>query len=67
MNDEYDNAPTEKDEEGHEWPAVLMIRDTKLHDDMGGGGQRIHTTAGRGYKKVRYIRADLVTVNKGES
>jgi hypothetical protein len=41
------------------WPNELMIRDTGLHDDMGGGGQRIYTTAGRGYQKVRYVRGDL--------
>lgn len=50
-----------KDEEGHEWPVRLHIRDTKLRDDMGGGGQRIYTTAGRGYKTVEYIRADAIT------
>lgn len=37
------------------WPNALMIRDTGLHDDMGGGGQRIYTTAGRGYEKRRYV------------
>lgn len=58
--DRFDRSPTEPDEEGHEWPAVLLLRDTKLHDDLGGAGQRIYTTAGQGYKKVRYIRADLV-------
>lgn len=58
--DKYDMSPTITDEEGHEWPAVLQIRDTKLHDDIGGPGQRIHTTAGWGYKRIRYIRADLV-------
>ena len=41
------------------FPPTLLLRDTELHDDMGGGGQRIFTTAGRGYKKVKYIRADL--------
>ncbi|MBZ9984981.1 hypothetical protein LB521_27995 [Mesorhizobium sp. BR-1-1-8] len=43
------------------WPDQLMIRDTKLYDDMGGGGQRIYTTAGRGYEKRLYIRADLAS------
>jgi hypothetical protein len=43
------------------WPDELMIRDTKLYDDMGGGGQRIYTTAGRGYETRKYIRADLST------
>jgi hypothetical protein len=41
------------------WPEYLDIRDTQLHDDMGGGGQRIYTTAGRGYEKRRYVRADV--------
>lgn len=43
----------------HIWPERLMIRDTMLHDDMGGGGQRIYTTAGQGYEKREYVRADL--------
>lgn len=51
-------AVTEGD---HVWPAELMIRDTKLYDDMGGAGQRIYTTAGQGYEKRKYIRADLST------
>jgi hypothetical protein len=42
------------------WPDSLMIRDTQIHDDMGGLGQRIYTTAGAGYPKVKYVRADLV-------
>lgn len=42
-----------------EWPEYVMLRDTKLHDDMGGLGQRIFTTAGAGYEKKKYIRADL--------
>jgi Lar family restriction alleviation protein len=36
-----------------------MLRDTGLHDDLGGAGQRIYTTAGQGYEKRKYIRADL--------
>lgn len=44
----------------HVWPDRLMIRDTKLHDDLGGGGQRIYTTAGQGYVKHEYVRAELV-------
>lgn len=44
-----------------EWPEYLMIRDTGLHDDLGGGGQRIFTTAGRGYQKIKYIREDLAS------
>ena len=43
------------------WPDKLRIRDTQLHDDIGGAGQRIYTTAGQGYEKREYIRADLVT------
>lgn len=42
------------------FPDYLMIRDTQLNDDAGGLGQRIYTTAGAGYAKVKYIRADLV-------
>lgn len=41
------------------WPDRLMIRDTQLHDDMGGAGQRIYTTAGQGYEKREYVRADV--------
>ena len=41
------------------WPERLKIRDTGLHDDLGGPGQRIYTTAGRGYERVEYVRADL--------
>ena len=41
------------------FPDRLRIRDTRLHDDMGGAGQRIYTTAGQGYTKVEYVRADL--------
>lgn len=44
------------------WPDRLMIRDTKLHDDIGGAGQRIYTTAGQGYEKRLYLRADAVTL-----
>lgn len=43
------------------WPDYLMIRDTALHDDLGGLGQRIYTTAGSGYEKMKYVRADLAT------
>ena len=42
------------------WPDSLMIRDTKLYDDLGGMGQRIYTTAGNGYKKQKYVRADRI-------
>ena len=41
------------------FPESLMIRDTQLHDDIGVGGQRIFTTAGQGYQKIKYIRADI--------
>lgn len=58
--DKFDYLPAHVDEQDHVWPAVLHVRDTKLHDDLGGPGQRIYTTAGNGYKRVRYIRADLV-------
>lgn len=44
------------------YPDRLMIRDTMLHDDMGGLGQRIYTTAGQGYERVEYIRADLIAM-----
>lgn len=37
------------------WPEYVMLRDTGLHDDAGGLGQRIYTTAGSGYKKRKYI------------
>ena len=50
MSDKKDNV----------WPEKLRIRDTQLHDDMGGGGQRIYTTAGQGYEKREYIRADAL-------
>lgn len=42
------------------WPSHVMLRDTNLHDDQGGLGQRIFTTAGAGYEKVKYVRADLI-------
>ena len=45
--------------EAHNWPERLMLRDTGLHDDLGGPGQRIYTTAGRGYERVAYVRSDL--------
>ncbi|MBM3603618.1 MAG: hypothetical protein FJX25_02445 [Alphaproteobacteria bacterium] len=41
------------------WPDRLRIRDTGLHDDLGGPEQRIYTTAGRGYERQEYVRADL--------
>lgn len=42
------------------FPERLMLRDTELYDDVGGAGQRIFTTAGQGYQKVEYIRADAI-------
>lgn len=44
-----------------QWPEYLMLRDTGLYDDAGGLGQQIFTTAGAGYVKQKYIRADLAT------
>ena len=45
------------------WPKKLKIRDTTFYDDMGGGGQRICTTAGRGYETQEYINADLIDMD----
>ena len=42
------------------FPERLRLRDTRLHDDMGGAGQRIYTTAGQGYQKQEYVRGDIV-------
>jgi hypothetical protein len=42
-----------------EMPEILNIRDTSLHDDMGGLGRRIYTTAGQGYDTTRYMREDI--------
>ena len=42
------------------WPDKINLRDTGLHDDMGGGGQRIYTNAGRGYERKEYTRTDLI-------
>lgn len=42
------------------WPEKLSIRDTGLYDDMGGPGQRIFTTAGRGYEMHDYYSAEYV-------
>jgi NTP pyrophosphatase (non-canonical NTP hydrolase) len=50
------DLPTSKEKV---WPDRLMIRDTALHDDLGGLGQRIYTTSGQGYEKREYVRADL--------
>lgn len=43
-----------------EMPHRLRLRDTGLHDDQGGMGQRIYTTAGFGYEKTEYLRASWV-------
>ena len=51
---------------GDVWPDVLMIRDTKLHDDLGGCGQRVYTTAGNGDVRQKYVRADLVEADREE-
>ena len=48
------------------FPDRLRIRDTRLYDDMGGAGQRIYTTAGQGYRKVDYVRADLYDAQASE-
>ena len=49
------------------WPDELMLRDTHLHDDMGGLGQRIYTTAGQGYAKEKYVRDVLVAELRKEN
>lgn len=49
------------------WPERLRLRDTGLYDDMGGGGQRIYTTAGRGYERVEYVRADALASHEPAS
>lgn len=48
-----DHRPTEDSV----WPDYLMIRDTGIIPDDGGG--RIYTTVGFGYEKRKYVRADL--------
>lgn len=50
-----------------EYPESLMVRDTHLVDELGGLGQRIYTTAGVGYPKQRYVRADLIDKAKREA
>lgn len=42
------------------WPETVRLRDCKIYDDLGGLGQRIYTTAGAGYEKREYVRADIV-------
>ena len=44
-----------------EWPERLRLRNTRLRDDLGGAGQRIFTTAGQGYEKKVYVRADVAS------
>lgn len=44
------------------WPDKLRIRNTGIHDDTGGLGQPIFTTAGQGYEKVPYVREDLFSL-----
>lgn len=56
MNDNSASLPADQQSV---WPDRLRIRDTGLHDDLGGLGQRIYTTAGQGYEKRDYVRADL--------
>ena len=46
---------------GSSFPDRLRLRYTNLHDDRGGLGQRIFTTAGQGHEKQEYVRADLVS------
>jgi hypothetical protein len=41
------------------WPETLLIRDTKIYDDLGGGGKRIYTTTGNGYERKEYTRSDI--------
>lgn len=41
-------------------PIKLMLRNTGLHDDLGGLGQAIWTTAGQGYKKIAFIEANPI-------
>jgi hypothetical protein len=44
---------------GKIWPDTLKIRDCKIHDDIGGSGKRIYTTAGNGYERKEYTRTDI--------
>lgn len=54
-----DPTPLTKDDSV--WPETVRLRDCKIHDDLGGLGQRIYTTAGAGYEKREYVRGDIVT------
>lgn len=49
-----------------DWPDTIRVRDTELHDDLGGCGQRIYTTAGQGYEKMAYVRHDLYEKQQAE-
>jgi len=46
------------DPNNYVWPDRLLIRDTQIIPDSGGG--RIYTTAGFGYVKEPYVREVLV-------
>lgn len=59
-------SDTPKRNEAVAWPQYVMLRDTELHDDMGGLGQRIYTTAGAGYHKEKYVHASVVAALQGE-
>jgi hypothetical protein len=48
------------------WPPTLKIRDTKINDDLGGLGQNIYTTAGSGYERKEYTRADIANARIAE-
>jgi hypothetical protein len=48
------------------WPRTIKVRDTKINDDLGGLGQNIYTTAGSGYERQEYIRADIANARIAE-
>ena len=52
-------------EHNYVWPDHLMIRDTEIIPDDGGG--RIYTTVGFGYEKRRYVRGDIVDNIRGQA
>lgn len=43
-----------------EFPAELFLREINMYEALSDSKQRIYTTAGQEYQKVKYIRADLV-------
>ncbi len=44
------------------WPESILVRDTGLHDDFGGAGKRIYTTAGGlEYERRKYVMAPTAT------